>query len=75
MGIYNGLVSPIVLAIMITIGINFAFATAPATPPVAIAADSGWISAGKLFQYGMVAAIVGIVIMAVVGIPIAGFVS
>ena len=68
------MISPLLPAIMITIGINFAFATAPATPPVAIAADSGWISAGKLFQYGMAAGLVGILVMLAVGMPIVNMV-
>lgn len=75
MGLYAGQIAPLVPAIMITIGINFAFATAPATPPVAIAADSGWISAGKLFAYGFAAALIGIIVMLVVGLPIANFVA
>ncbi|MCI8960250.1 MAG: hypothetical protein HFG62_14185 [Lachnospiraceae bacterium] len=74
LGIYDGMISPLLPAIMITIGINFAFATAPATPPVAIAADSGWISAGKLFQYGMAAGLVGILVMLAVGMPIVNMV-
>jgi len=73
-GLYNGQVNPLIVAIMITIGINFAFATAPATPPVAVAADSGWIKSSELFLYGMVAALVGLAIMIVVGMPIAGIV-
>ena len=56
--LYSGLISPVIAAIAITIGINLAFATAPATPPAAIAADSGWISAGRLFKYGAVAGLV-----------------
>ena len=72
--LYSGLISPVIAAIMITIGINFAFATAPATPPVAIAADSGWISAGRLFKYGAVAGLVGIAVMLAVGLPIANMV-
>lgn len=74
MGMYNGIINPLVPAVMITIGINFAFATAPATPPVAIALDSGWIGAGKLFEYGTVAAIVSIFFMLAVGMPIANIV-
>lgn len=72
--LYSGLISPVIAAIMITIGINFAFATAPATPPVAIAADSGWISAGRLFKYGAAAGLVGIAVMLAVGLPIANLV-
>ncbi len=74
LGMYSGSLHPMVPAIMITMGINFAFATAPATPPVAIALDSGWISAGKLFLYGTIAALVCILLMVVVGMPIANFV-
>ena len=71
MGLYDGRINPLVIAIMITLGINFAFATPPATPPVAVAADSGWISMGNLFKYGCIAALVCIVVMYVVGLPIA----
>ena len=75
MGLYAGQIVPLVPAILITIGINFAFATAPATPPVAIAADSGWISAGKLFIYGFTAALIGVIVMVLLGLPIANFVA
>lgn len=74
MSIYNGQINPMILAIMITMGINFAFATPPATPPVAIAADSGWISLGNLFKFGSIAAVISIVVMYVIGLPIANIV-
>ncbi len=73
--LYAGSINPIVPATMITIGINFAFATAPATPPVAIAADSGWISAGRLLKYGTAAGIVGIMVMLAAGLPIINMVG
>ena len=59
------------MAVMITIGINYAFATAPATPPVAIVAGSGWIKTSRLFNYGMTAAIASLLILLVVGMQLA----
>lgn len=69
--IYDGAISPFVMAVMITIGINYAFATAPATPPVAIVAGSGWIKTSRLFNYGMTAAIASLLILLVVGMQLA----
>lgn len=69
--IYQGLINPATIATMITMGISFAYATPPATPPVAVVADSGWISMGNLFIYGMVAAVISMLVMTLIGLPLA----
>lgn len=69
--IYQGAIDPFVMAVMITMGINYAFATAPATPPVAIVAGSGWIKTSRLFNYGMAAAVVSLMLLFIVGLQLA----
>lgn len=69
--IYDGAINPFVMAVMITMGINYAFATAPATPPVAIVAGSGWIKTSRLFYYGMTAAIASLFILLILGLQLA----
>ena len=70
--VFAGQISPIVIAILITTGASYAFATAPATPPAAIIADSGWVESGKMLKYGMIAAVIAVVCIATIGQALAG---
>ena len=70
--VFAGEISPIVIAILITTGASYAFATAPATPPAAIIADSGWVESGKMLKYGMIAAVIAVVCIATIGQALAG---
>ena len=69
--LFDGLINPMVLSILLTMGINYAFATACATPPCAVAQDSGWLSSSKMLFYGLVAMVMCIIIGLVVGVPLA----
>lgn len=72
--LFDGLINPMVLSILLTMGINYAFATACATPPCAVAQDSGWLSSSKMLSYGFIAMVMCIIIGLVVGIPLANII-
>lgn len=71
LSLFSGVINPMVLCILLTMGINYAFATACATPPCAVAQDSGWLSSNKMLFYGLTAMVMCIIIALVVGIPLA----
>lgn len=73
-GVFGDSINPMVIAILMTQGASFAFATPPATPPAAVAADSGWIDTGLMFKWGMIVAVAGIAITIIIGLPIANLV-
>lgn len=68
--IYAGQVNAQLVAILITVAANFSFATPTATPPVAVAMDTGWIDSGRLFGWGMTIAIICMLLAIVIGIPL-----
>ena len=68
--IYSGQINPQLIAILITVAANFSFATPTATPPVAVALDTGWISTKSLFVWGMSIAIVCMILAIIVGVPL-----
>lgn len=68
--IYSGQINPQLIAILITVAANFSFATPTATPPVAVALDTGWINTKSLFVWGMSIAIVCMILAIIVGVPL-----
>lgn len=68
--IYSGQVNAQLVAILITVAANFSFATPTATPPVAVAMDTGWIDSKHLFGWGMTIAIICMLLAVAVGIPL-----
>lgn len=68
--IYSNQINPELIAILITLSANFSFATPTATPPVAVALDTGWINTKSLFLWGMTIAVAGMVLTYIVGIPL-----
>lgn len=68
--IYSGQINTELVAILITVAANFSFATPTATPPVAVALDTGWINTKNLFAWGMSIAIICMLLTYIIGIPL-----
>lgn len=66
-----GNVNMVALASVIGAAASYAFATPPATMPMAVVAGTGWVDVKDMLKYGGLMAIISIVILAFVGYPIA----
>jgi len=67
LSIFSGQINPTLVAIMITAVAQYSYATAPSTPPAAVAIGSGW-TVGKLyFWQGMAIAFIGAAVLLILG--------
>lgn len=66
-----GNVNMVALASVIGAAASYAFATPPATMPMAVVAGTGWVDVKAMFKYGGLAAIASMLILAFIGYPIA----
>ena len=71
MNLYSELLSPMMLAILITSSAMNGWATPPATPTAAVAYSSGWTDNRQICRWGLVFMFVQVVLCVVVGIPVA----
>jgi sodium-dependent dicarboxylate transporter 2/3/5 len=71
MNLYRGLLSPMMLAILITSSAMNGWATPPATPTAAVAYSSGWTDNRQVCKWGLVFMLVQVVLCVAVGIPVA----
>ncbi len=69
-----GNVNMVALASVIGAAASYAYATPPATMPMAVVAGTGWVDVKAMFKYGGLAAIASMLILAFVGYPIASLV-
>lgn len=68
--VFAGQVSAALTGILITVASSCSFATPTATPPVAVALDTGWVSTGQIFRWGMSIALVCMFLVAAIGLPL-----
>lgn len=68
--VFAGQIPPALASMLITTSASYAFATPPATPPAAIAADSGWLPPKRMLLYGFLETVAAILIACLVGIPL-----
>lgn len=66
-----GNINMVALAAVIAAAASYAFATPPATMPMAVVAGTGWVDVKVMFQYGGLIALICILVLAFVGYPIA----
>ncbi len=66
-----GNVNMVALASVIGAAASYAYATPPATMPMAVVAGTGWVDVKDMFKYGGLAAIGSMLILALIGYPIA----
>lgn len=66
-----GNINMIALASVIGAAASYAFATPPSTMPMAVVAGTGWVDVKIMFQYGGLVAIISMLILALIGYPIA----
>ncbi len=66
-----GNVNMVALASVIAASASYAFATPPATMPMAVVAGTGWVDVKQMFKYGGLMAIISIIIVVFIGYPIA----
>ena len=66
-----GNVNMIALASVIGAAASYAFATPPATLPMAVVAGTGWVDTKSMFKYGGILALFSMLIVALIGYPIA----
>ena len=71
MNIYDGVLSPMLVAILVTSSAMNGWATPPATPTAAVAYSAGWSDNRMVFKWGMIFMTVQIIICVAVGIPMA----
>lgn len=65
--IYSGTLSAMVVALLVINAVQHAWATPPGTPSAAVAADYGWLDLGRMFKWGMIAAVINIFVIYFVG--------
>lgn len=68
--LFAGQINPVFVCIMITMVANFAYATPCATPPCAVALETGWLNSRQLFGYGMAALFFSGLAAFVIGVPL-----
>lgn len=66
-----GNINMVALASVIAAAASYAFATPPATMPMAVVAGTGWVDVKVMFKYGGLTAVISILVLAFVGYPIA----
>ncbi len=66
-----GNVNMVALASVIGAAASYAFATPPATMPMAVVAGTGWVDVKAMFKYGGLIAIISMLALAFIGYPIA----
>lgn len=66
-----GNINMVALASVIAAAASYAFATPPATMPMAVVAGTGWVDVKVMFKYGGLTAMVSILVLVFVGYPIA----
>ena len=69
-----GTINMSALASMIAAAASYAFATPPATMPMAVVAGTGWVDVKDMFRYGGLIAIISILALSFIGYPIASMV-
>ena len=71
MNLYDGVLSPTMLSILITSSAMNGWATPPATPTAAVAYSVGWSDNRMVFRWGMIFMLVQVILCILVGVPIA----
>lgn len=66
-----GNVNVVALAVIIAAGASYAWSTPPSTIPMALAAGSGWVDLKVMLKYGLMLAVVGVIVLSCVGYPLA----
>lgn len=75
MTVYDGRVSPMVVAILVTNAALNGWATAPATPTAAVAYASGWGNDKLILKWGLLMMVVNTIISITLGIPLVNLFS
>lgn len=70
-GLYDGRLSPLMLAILITSSAMNGWATPPASPTAAVAYSIGWSDNRAILKWGLLFMTVQVVLCIIVGVPIA----
>ncbi len=68
-----GNVNVVALTCIIAAGASYAWSTPPSTIPMSLAAGSGWVDLKVMLKYGLMLAVVGVVVLACVGYPVASW--
>lgn len=71
MVLYDGLISPAVVAVLLTSSAQNGWATPPATPTAAVAYSAGWSDHRLVLRWGMVFMVVQIIACMLIGVPLA----
>lgn len=71
MRLYDGILSPMMLSILITSSAMNGWATPPATPTAAVAYSAGWSDNRMVLCWGLVFMLVQVILCILVGVPIA----
>ncbi len=71
MRLYDGVLSPMLLSILITSSAMNGWATPPATPTAAVAYSAGWSDNRMILCWGLVFMLVQVILCILVGVPIA----
>lgn len=66
-GVYAGSINLVLIGLLTINAVQHAWATPPATPSSAVAAGYGWLDTGNMFRWGMVIAIINILLIYGVG--------
>lgn len=70
MTVYQGMLDPMLVAILVTSSSQNGWATAPATPTAAVAYASGWGDQGMIARWGLLFMLVQIAICIALGLPL-----
>lgn len=70
LGVYAGAVSPLLTCILITIAANNGWTTAPANPSAAVIYGYGWVDDKTMLKYGLLTAVVNVIVTMTVGYAI-----
>lgn len=71
LSVYEGLLSPMLVAVLLTASAQNGWATPPATPTAAVAYSAGWSDSGLVLKWGMVFMVVQIIVCMLIGQPLA----
>ena len=71
MKLYDGILSPMMLSILITSSAMNGWATPPATPTAAVAYSVGWSDNRMVLRWGLIFMLVQVILCILVGVPIA----
>ena len=67
LGVYGDTLNTLVVALLVINAVQHAWATPPGTPSAAVAADFGWLDLGSMFKWGMIIALIDILVIYFVG--------